>query len=364
LVNPSEALRVRLVLSADNRSWIIEKMAERLKQYSAGFGISADIAEAPNPTADVNHWMSYAFANVRHSTPTSMLITHLDDPYKVRLVKDELNSGVDLGICLSSHTQDKLIQSGVDRDSVTFVIPGHDFVAVPGRITIGLTTRTYPDGRKREHMLINLARSMPLSAFKFLIFGKGWDKVIPELEASGAEVDYRPGTDDFVADYAEIAASIPKMDYYLYLGRDEGSLGTLDALAAGVKTIVTPQGFHVDLPNGITHPVWEQEDLYAVFSKLHDGRQQRIEGVADFSWENYVRQHAIAWKALKDGCRGEINARLASTRKADGPAIQPRNASKLHMLLLATHPKRIRSALSHVPLLKPLRNWIKAKQRG
>jgi hypothetical protein len=91
---------VHLVITPDNKSWIIEKMAARLAAHAPVLGYRVTIGEVENPDAGVNHWMSYAFANVPHSTPATMLITHLDDPYKVALVKGELSSGVDVGIAL------------------------------------------------------------------------------------------------------------------------------------------------------------------------------------------------------------------------------------------------------------------------
>jgi hypothetical protein len=121
-------------------------------------------------------------------------------------------------------------------------------------------------------MLLRLAQTMRLDAFRFEIFGQGWADVIPRLEAAGAEIFYRPGSDDYVADYREMIDHVAGFDYYLYLGRDEGSLGTLDALAAGVKTIITPQGFHVDLPYGITHAVWDDNARTAAAT----GRRRRI----------------------------------------------------------------------------------------
>ncbi|MEZ5566179.1 MAG: hypothetical protein R3F24_12000 [Gammaproteobacteria bacterium] len=100
----TEKIRINLVLHADNSAWIIEKIANRIAQYAANFDASVSISQRPDPTVDVNHWMSYAFANEAHTTRTTMFITHIDDPYKARLVRHELESGVDLGICMSGDT--------------------------------------------------------------------------------------------------------------------------------------------------------------------------------------------------------------------------------------------------------------------
>ena len=353
--------QAHLVLAPDNRSWIIEKMAARIAEHAREYGFEVSVGEAERVDADINHWMSYAFANVPHNTPATMLITHLDDPYKMGLVKTELSSGVNVGIALSSHMCDMLVAAGASQEALAFAVPGHDFAACPRRMVIGLTTRLYPDGRKREFMLLDLARAMRLDRFRFEIFGMGWENVIPELEAAGAEVGYWPGTDDFRADYIEMMARVPAFDYYLYLGRDEGSLGTLDALAAGVKTIVTPQGFHVDLPGGITHPVWSQEELEAVFRDIAAEVDRRTGAVAGLTWQAYAEAHAIVWNAILDGRASEVSGLLAAHRGFHSREVEPIGEGRGAMLRRLVSPYRIRSALSHVPFLKPVRAWIKRR---
>jgi hypothetical protein len=357
-----EPLRVRIVLNPDNGSWIIEKIANRLAALTEQFGCVADVSPLPDPEADLNHWMSYAFANVAHATPTSMLITHLDDPYKVALVRGELSNGVGVGICLSSHSRDMLVGEGVAPQSLTFVVPGHDFAPTPRRIVIGLTTRLYPDGRKREAMLLRLAQTMRLDAFRFEIFGQGWADVIPRLEAAGAEIFYRPGSDDYVADYREMIDHVAGFDYYLYLGRDEGSLGTLDALAAGVKTIITPQGFHVDLPYGITHAVWDDNELLEVFRMIARERQQRQDAVAAFTWDHYAQAHALIWRAIVEDRRDSIESELQGLQPNTVGPTTARSESWLATRLRYVSPYRIRSALSHIPMLKPVRNWLRRRR--
>lgn len=348
-------LRVRIVLSPDNASWILEKMAQRLADAAASNNVTVDVASVPDLSADLNHWMSYAFANERHSTPTTMTITHLDDPYKIAMVARLLKKSVDLGICLSSDHARYLAEQGVPAERLAHVVPGHDFVASPRPIVIGITTRLYKDGRKREAMLVELARTVDLGAFRFDIFGAGWEPVIERLEAAGARIRYFPGTTDFVADYQAIAEALPHFDYYLYLGRDEGSLGTLDALAAGVKTIVTPQGFHCDLPGGITHPVWTQEELNQIFHQLAQERRSLAAAAAPFSWDAYAKAHCRLWSDVVHGRPIEQPAPTYSHAAA------PRRESRRDVALRHFSPFRIRSALSHIPILKPVRRWLRRR---
>jgi hypothetical protein len=210
-------------------------------------------------------------------------------------------------------------------------------------------------------MLLEMARNMRLDRFRFEIFGLGWGEIVPKLEAAGAEVAYWPGTDDFQADYGELVSRIPSFDYYLYLGRDEGSLGTLDALAAGVKTIVTPQGFHVDLPGGITHAVWSLEDLERTMAQLAAEVDRRYGAVAGLTWEAYAHAHAIIWSAVIEGRKGDIARELAEARLTSAREIEPLGESRAINFRRLASPRRVLSALGHIPALKPLRAWIKGR---
>lgn len=356
-----DQLHVNIVLHPDNRSWIIEKIALKLQEHASEFGVTATVGEDQRSDVSVNHWMSFAFANVRHMTPATMFITHIDDPFKLSLVKNELVNGVDVGICMSSHMAAELVARGVDAKNLCYVSPAHDGKIIPRRIIIGLTTRLYPDGRKREALLLRLAQKMRLDAFRFDIFGAGWDHVVPVLSAAGAEVRYFPGTPDYQADYNEMMAAIPNFDYYVYLGLDEGSLGTLDALSAGVKTIVTPQGFHVDLPDGMTHPFTSFEDLYQVFINISEERQARINAVKDLTWREYARKHSIIWKAIANDQKEKLPLLLSQGLSVTHP-IHPATDS-IRFYLRYFNPIRIRSWLSHFPILKPVRAWVKSRSK-
>src|SRR5262245_4962528 len=313
--NGDPALKVRLIIDEANSSWIIGKFAARLKENLAHWNIEADIADSPSTQADINHWMIYYHPwklyhpdHSRLHTKSTMAITHVDDPVKLRMIKWLLTDVVDAGICMSRMTVDDLVSRGVDADKLSYVTPAHDGVVVPRKIVIGITTRLYSDGRKREDLLRILAGRMRLDSFQFEIMGKGWDPIIPHLEAAGATVCYHRETDSYQDDYRAMIERIPHFDYYLYMGLDEGSMGILDALAAGVGTIVTPQGFHLDIDGGITHPFWTADDLFAVFQQIEAQRRGRIQSVSDLTWNEYASRHARLWRALLRGSFEAVSA--------------------------------------------------------
>jgi hypothetical protein len=125
--------------------------------------------------------------------------------------------------------------------------------------------------------------------------GAGWEWIIEILRSKGFKVEYY---DTF--DYGKYTELMPSIDYYLYFSYDEGSMGFIDALAAGVMTIVTPQGYHLDANGGITYPISGLKELDMAFEKIAEEKRKLIGSVKDWTWANYALKHAQIWEYLLD----------------------------------------------------------------
>lgn len=318
--------------------------------------VEVSITDVPDPQATLVHHMSWAFANIHTPQPSTMFITHLDDLFKLNQVRATLDADVRVGICMSSDTLRQLTAHGCKAESLYFINPAHDGLIEPRRIVIGITSRVYADGRKREALLREVAGHMNLSPFTFRIFGLGWEPTIETLREAGAQVEYFGESDDFRKDYEVLQAAIPHFDYYLYLGMDEGSLGTLDALAAGVPTIITPQGFHLDLPHGMTYPVVSGNDLLKVLTDLAAQRQLRINAVAGLTWGHYAQRHLALWRAITQGLPLPP---LPDAPEAHGIDLAALVEQRLRQVAAnARSPRRMLSAISRLPGLRTLRRWV------
>lgn len=176
---------------------------------------------------------------------------------------------------------------------------------------------------------------------------------------------YDPGCSDWLGDYERIRRAIPDFDYYLYLGMDEGSLGTLDALSAGVRTIVTAQGFHLSLPGGIDHPFTDYAQVHEVFAGLAASHRERAARLTGWTWEAYAREHLAIWKLMLAHQPGAVPLEaLAALPTRDTGAHQAlpvagRIARRdLQFRLRMLSPTRIRGAIARLPLLQPLRRFL------
>ena len=309
-INDRAPIKVCLVLK--DRGWILEKIAVCLAEQLPKWNVEAEITYMPSPAADVNHWMYYNDLGGDFVSRNTLAITHVDRPAKAHVLKQRLKKA-DMGICMSRMTLEQLVSSGIPRQRLCYITPAHDGNVKPKRIVVGITSQIRPDGAKREHVLIQMAQAIRLDMFKFIIIGPNWDKVIPYFEAAGATVDYIPGAlEKENGEHLKLIIDrLMCFDYYLYMGWDEGSMGFLDALAAGIPTIVTPQGFHLDINGGITHSFTDAPELCSIFQKLAKDRQGRMESVSGLTWNEYARQHALVWfSIIDDKLHGTINGLL------------------------------------------------------
>jgi glycosyltransferase involved in cell wall biosynthesis len=164
-------------------------------------------------------------------------------------------------------------------------------------LIIGITCKTHPDGRKKENLLIKISKHISPNDFSFKIMGSGWEKVVNLLKFKKFIIEYFPQFN-----YEIYCKLIPSLDFFLYYTFDEGTMGFLDALAAGVKTIVTPQGYHLDAINGIIFPITgEADNLEGVLNNIIKQRNLRVQSVSNLTWEYYAKKHFEIWEHLLCG---------------------------------------------------------------
>ena len=198
---------------------------------------------------------------------------------------------------MSKEQMDKLINMGLDKNKLCYINPAHDGVIPVKKWVVGLASRVYKDGRKNETYLNKLADALDAHYFKFKIMGANWEAQVDYLCSKGFEVeywtdfDYEVYTKKFFAD----------MDYYLYMGLDEGQMGFVDAQSAGVKTIVTAQGYHLDSDSPITHPFMTYDELEKIFLSIQAEKMDIVNAMQNWTWEKYALKHLQIFEYLKSG---------------------------------------------------------------
>jgi hypothetical protein len=303
------------------QDWILYKFSTRLCDGLIAQGVACDVSGSADPTADINHHINYVGYDGRRTTIDSLMVTHIDTDQKVERLRTQMIEA-EMGICMSSQTMQMLARRGIPRSKLCFINPAHDGCLYHRKTVIGITTRLYADGRKRETMLLELAKKISPDDFAFRIMGTGWSPIVGQLRSYGFQIEYY---EQF--DLDRYNSLMPSFDYYLYLGMDEGSMGFVDACAAGIPTIVTPQGFHLDAPNAITHPFTDLSQLERIFDHIAASKKRRQLGVADWTWANYARNHLIVWEYLLSRQAGRRLATPVQLQLAKLGAVATRRSS-------------------------------------
>lgn len=285
-------MNIQLVCHEDIYQWILGKFALRMEENLTNLGINVKIDNVPNIKADVNHHINYGGYNSNISSLDTLMITHIDSTHKITLLKNQMKFAK-MGICMSKETMVNLSNLGIPRSKLSYVNPAHDGVLKPRPYSIGITCRVQPDGRKREYMLGKLVKRLNPDEFSFKIMGEYWTHYVNTLRNNGFRVKYYEKFE-----YSTYINLISSIDFYLYMGRDEGQMGFIDALAAGVKTIVTPQGYHLDANNGISYPFQTFDELLNIFECIAEEKRKLVRSISSWNWLDYTKKHVDIWNYL------------------------------------------------------------------
>lgn len=279
------------IINPDN-GWILSKFAVKMKEELERKGYKCTINSAVDPLADINHHVIYDSADLVVPYLETFMITHIDSYKKLERLKWQLTRA-GMGICMSRETMNKLSAYGIPRAKLCYINPAQDNEIKPKKYVLGITSKTHDDNRKKEDVLIALCSVIDHEYFSFQIMGSGWDNIVAEVRKMGFDVTYFR---EF--DYEQYTKLMSSLDYYLYWGFDEGSMGFLDALRAGIGTIVTPQGYHLDVKDGITYACRTVDDFKNALLELQDKRKNRIKSIESWNWENFVNKHIEIWNYL------------------------------------------------------------------
>jgi len=219
------------------------------------------------------------------------MVTHIDHPSKLMRLM-QLSRNTDKFICMSLSMLTELSRTLLVTKLAMVHPAGNDYI-VPRKLHLGIFSKVHSDGRKRENYILDLLPAISPQVFDFYIMGNGWEPYLEAFERFGFGVSWEKGFNQEV--YAQWMTSI---DYFLYFGWDEGSMAWIDAIRAGVKTIVTPQGYHNDIPQGITYPIKDSSELVRVLLEIQEERKTYVHQVHNWTWQQYSADHRNVWSKI------------------------------------------------------------------
>ncbi|MBL8360276.1 MAG: hypothetical protein JNN18_07270 [Rubrivivax sp.] len=302
-------MKVNVISYEPAGGWVLYDYAERLATHLAPHVRHVELSFEQRPGFDVTFHVNYGkFHEVKATGMHSTLVTHIDTPRKFELVCAQAQGGI-WGFCCSEETARRLNELSGTTRFVSFAPPAL-MPAEPARVSVLVSGRLYPDGRKNQSWVVDFMRRFSPGQVLLRVMGAGWAEWLAPLVAAGYEVQHHDGFDR--ERYREwLLAST----HLLYTGNDEGALSTLDALNHGVTPIVTAQGYHLELAGELllfaTH-----EQLMAIGTRL-ENEMQAINAARHrlTDWDGFAARHAAFW-------REQLRADAAQRRAAQAAAAE------------------------------------------
>lgn len=289
--NDEKVLKVHIIDNSPD-AWILTKFSDELQKNLLEFGVQVTKSNKSDPTADINHHIIYVGINEKLNKNSTMMITHVDTKLKIERIRQQIAEGA-FGICMSEEVMNKLVANGINRSSLCYINPAQDGQIKPKKFVIGITHRCYSeDFRKRDSIIVDVCKRLDPEYFSLKIMGSGWDEIVHNLRELGYEVDYHSEFNKKI--YNELMCSL---DFFYYDGWDEGNMGYLDALAAGITSVVTPQGYHLDMGK---HTIYCKtiDDFVSYFNNCAKTRKEIHNSISDYTWEMYAFKHLQLWLYL------------------------------------------------------------------
>jgi hypothetical protein len=291
---------IEIILEEAAASWILGKFARRLERALRVLGHTVVIREAPLFDSDITFYLHYFSKNLIRSSASSRqfaLVTHVDDLSRLRAVRKLLSMGVEPVFMSSHHAAEISKTLKIERvfDWVSF---GSDLASTDNRFRVGFASRRYVDGRKNEKWLIKIAHELGPRNVEMTIVGTGWTSVVQNLRNAGVTVKLYDGVEHPYPDYADMTVLLRGLNLYVYLGFDEGAMGSLDAYLLGVPLLISKQGFHSAFQ-------LEEDSFFESFEEFREKLLSQVDlfnaRLSDWTWDNTAGSLARLWSPSERG---------------------------------------------------------------
>ena len=293
--------KIQIVLDPVHQGWVVEKIARKIVDYWPNTK-KPSISNLPKSGFELTHWMHYMNVPPEYlkysKSINTVQVTHVDSQLKLNYLEELIKLGA-IPIFMSQQHSEQVSEQIGDKFESHVILPGSDVTLFSNRIRILISSNFYPDGRKNENFLINLAKEIQLDGFHFTFIGKSWGSVAKFLVEAGAQVKIFSPQDLEYPSYEAQLGIVKGVDCYLYLGFDEGSLGALDAYLSGTPMIISKQGFHLEFDQRADVVLFENfEEFKMAFTKIAPRNQISSHELSKWSWYSLSSSYEQFWNEL------------------------------------------------------------------
>lgn len=275
----TEVRRPRVRIVTEKPGWIMHRKAEEIRKHMGEENVRIN---EDWPEADIHYYINYGYFRAKPKTGLTVAnFTHYDpDHLADKFVQTAYE--VDHCIAVSEATADVLRGCNVPDDKISVILVGADRHFQP-KLTVGVSGRVYPGGRKGEDIVRALLDDPEvMSKVCIVATQEGW----------GAPVWRFDNPADF---YRAI-------DYLLVPSRLEGGpVPFMEALACGTMSIAPEIGVVPQFPH-ISYPAGDADSLKAKLLSLAEQHISQRRPLSDemrgIDWSGWAVEHEKLFRRL------------------------------------------------------------------
>lgn len=278
-----------------DHDWIMGIIADDIKRTAESLGISCRSGKrADYAGEEIYYHLAYQIAvpnpKAKHN---SVFYTHLNDilqEINIIDIKDKFDSF----ICMSPEDAQYLIELGFEPHKVYGrTLPIRNTYIKP--ISIGIFSACYSDGRKNEQWLLEYCSKCDAAKLvNFVFVGKGWNKVVNELEQLNCSFEWHNVSRKLPFEYMFQQNKLSSLNYYIYMGMDGGAMGTYDAYAQDVPLCVTYDGFHKSIPT-LDYNFDDKQSFFDCLDEIVTKHAKRVDFFKRNNVHDYVEWLVNVW---------------------------------------------------------------------
>lgn len=277
-------------------NWIMGKIADDIMSIANKLGFECRCGGFEDYRGEeiYYHLDFHKAVPVPQAKHNSVFYTHINDSLKERNLLS-LKDKFDSYICMSPEDAQFLLELGFDKNKVYGkVLPIRNTYIKP--VSIGIFSACYEDERKNEQWLLDYCRHCDGAKYiNFVFIGKGWDKILKEMENLGCTFEWHNVSRKLPYEYQFQQNKLASLNYYFYMGMDGGAMGTYDAYAQSVPLCVTYDGFHKSIPD-LDFTFDDKQSFFNQMDLIVSKHVRRLDFFNENSTENYVKWLIDVWK--------------------------------------------------------------------
>jgi hypothetical protein len=254
-------------------------------------------SEVVDPAADLNYFLPWhGLSEDPHEEALGRKViayTHCNPGDEAGL--ELACARADAIVAMSFQGRRELVNLGVDPAKIHVIYSGADAFSMR-RKNIGVIGYEQPNGRKRSHILLDLAWKLDAntkSCINFVVAGQGWDDVVKKMANLVAKVQYFDHLPD-----DKLQEFYNQLDALIITGYAEGGpLPLLEGLACGLPIFAPPIGYASDFGSVVN--VYDSDvDLVRSITDFIKPVLQRHVLARMFTWQDYVMDHGLLFGRL------------------------------------------------------------------